>query len=186
MLFLGSLGTVSVSWRVSSSSSVNISSDVSGVSGATLTFLSGETSKEFIVQVHNDTLPESDESLTIELYEPRGGAIIGASSQRATLVIMANDGVGGRIGFRSGSRSKTVVEGQNASLVVYRTAPAAGHVSLNWKIEGMNASRDFTRTSGILVVPQVCTLLHVRFYSIQCHLMRRNFRSKAVFRKASL
>ena len=154
-MLLGSLGTVSVSWRVSSSSSVNTSSDVSGVSGATLTFSSGENSKEFIVQVHSDTIPESDEYLIIELYDPRGGAVISALSQRATLVIMANDGVGGRIGFRSGSRSQTIAEGQTASLILYRTVPAAGVVSLNWTIEGMNASRDFVHTSGVLLIPQV-------------------------------
>ena len=154
---------MSVSWRVGSSSSVNISSDVSGVSGGTFTFLSGERTKEFIVQIQSDLIPESDERLIIELYNPRGGAIIGSSSQRATLVIMANDGVGGRIGFRSGSRSQTVTEGHAASLTVYRTAPAAGDVSLNWTVEGVNASRDFTKTSGLLFIPQVCIFLHI-FY----------------------
>ena len=159
IILAGSLGIVSVSWRVSSSSSVNVSSDVSGVSGGMFTFLSGQTSKEFIVQIHSDNIPESDESLIIELYDAQGGAVIDTASQRATLVIMANDGVGGRIGFSSGSRSKSVAEGENVPLMIYRTAPAAGNVSMNWTIEGVNATRDFLKTSGVVNIPQVCFLL---------------------------
>lgn len=134
---------------------------MAGVSGGTFTFLSGQTSKEFIVQVRSDDIPESDESLTIELYDSTGGAIIDPNGQRATLVIKANDGIGGRIGFKTGSRSRTVAEGETASFVVHRTAPAAGNVTVNWTIEGVNATSDFMKTSGTLFLQQVKKSSHL-------------------------
>eukprot|EP00794_Sanderia_malayensis_P009868 gene9868-10878_t len=150
----GSLGVVSVSWRVASTSTINTTSDVSGVSGGRIEFNQGETTKQFNIAVNSDNIPEIDEYLVIELHDPFGGASIDASKKEATLVIKANDGVGGRIGFSAGSRSKTVNEGENVTLAIYRTMPAAGNVSLNWTIEGMNASLDFTQTSGKLFIKQ--------------------------------
>lgn len=154
--FTGDLGSVSIAWRVSSASTVNITNDVSGVSGGRLTFTNKETKKDFIIAVNSDNIPESDERLIIEIYDVQGGAVINPSTARAVLTIRANDGVGGRIGFSPGSRSKIVAEGEIADLNVYRTLPAAGNVTLNWTITGVNATRDFRETAGKLLLRQVC------------------------------
>ena len=145
---------MSVSWRVSSKSTVNTATDVSGVSGGQLTF-NGNATKSFNIAVKADTIPEIDELLIIELFNPLGGAVIDPLRKEATLIILANDDVGGRIGFSAGSRSKTVKEGDHVSLFLYRTAPAAGNVTLDWTIEGVNASKDFLRTTGQLFIAQV-------------------------------
>ncbi len=151
----GSLGSVSVSWRVASGSTVNTTTDVSGVSGGRINFNQNEKTKSFNIAVKSDSIPEVDEYLIIELYDPLGGALIDQNRKKATLIIKANDGVGGKIGFSSGSRSRTVKEGEQVVLSVYRTLPAAGNVSLNWTIEGINASLDFVTTSGKLFIHQV-------------------------------
>ena len=147
---------MSVAWRVSSASTVNISNDVSGVSGGRLTFLNADTKKDFNIAVNNDSIPELDEQLIIEIYDVQGGAVIDPSTARAVLTIMANDGVGGRIGFSPGSRSKIVAEGHIVYLNVYRTLPAAGNVTLNWTVTGVNATMDFEHASGKLLLRQVC------------------------------
>ena len=135
---------------------MNISNDVSGVSGGRLTFTNAQITQDFNIAVNSDSIPESDEQLIIEIYDVQGGAVIDPATARAVLTIMANDDVGGRIGFSPGSRSKIVAEGHVASLNVYRTLPAAGNVTLNWTVTGVNASRDFERTSGKLLLLQVC------------------------------
>ncbi len=146
---------MSVSWRVRGGSTVNTTTDVSGVSGGRFDFSENEAEKTFIINVNSDDIPETDEYLFIELYNPLGGAFINQLEKEVTLIIKANDGVGGRIGFSSGSRSKMVKEGGSVSFSIYRTLPAAGNVSLNWTIEGANASLDFNATEGKLSIPQV-------------------------------
>src|SRR5690606_16024836 len=64
-------------------------SDYASASG-TLTLLSGETSKTFVVPVTDDDVIEGDETVSLTLSNPTGGAALGAIAQ-ATLTIKDND-----------------------------------------------------------------------------------------------
>ena len=134
---------------------MNVTEDVSGADGGRKYFRTGETRKTFNILVNSDLEPERDEHLVIELSAAQGGANIDSSKNKVTLVISANDGVGGQIGFSPGSRSRNVMEGGTVSFDIYRTPPAAGHVTVNWTVEGVNASDDFMWTKGTIFFSEV-------------------------------
>ena len=71
-----------------------------------------------------------------------------------TIIIQANDGVAGQVGFDEHSRSVVAMEGRRVSLLVNRTRPN-GRVSVDWLITGANASSDFTDVSGTVVFSEV-------------------------------
>ena len=53
-----------------------MSTDVAGASGGRFTFSPGESSKEITIAVNSDNIPESDESLIVELYSAEGIAVL--------------------------------------------------------------------------------------------------------------
>ena len=84
----GSTGQVSVTYRTSNGTAT-AGSDYFATSG-TLTFKSGQISKTFTVRLKNDTLVEGNETISLSLSNPAGGAVLGAGSQ-ATLTIIDNE-----------------------------------------------------------------------------------------------
>ena len=54
------------------------------------------------VTILEDTLPEDDESFTVQLVNPGGGASVG-SDDHITVIILANDNVAGVLGFNTTS-----------------------------------------------------------------------------------
>jgi glucose/arabinose dehydrogenase len=88
----GTSGTVSVHYATSDGTAT-AGSDYTAASG-TLTFADGEASKTFNVTVLDDNLVEGNESLTLTLSSPTGGATLG-SPATATLTIVDNDSSGG-------------------------------------------------------------------------------------------
>jgi hypothetical protein len=57
----------------------------------TVSFAAGETSKTVTVAINNDTLAEANETFTLQLANPTGGAIIAAAANTITGTILDND-----------------------------------------------------------------------------------------------
>ena len=85
----GASGAVSVSYATSSGSAI-ADSDFTSASG-TLTWADGDTAvKTITVNMTNDSTDESDETFTVTLSNPSGGAALGSSFQ-ATVTLVDDD-----------------------------------------------------------------------------------------------
>uniref|UniRef100_A0A4W6G945 Adhesion G-protein coupled receptor V1 n=1 Tax=Lates calcarifer TaxID=8187 RepID=A0A4W6G945_LATCA len=143
----GNLGTVTVEWRfVGGKATPN--ADFTGT-GGTLIF-NGDLKKTIEIVIRDDIEPEDNESLMIGLVNTEGGSRILPSSDTVTIVILANDNVAGIVGFHPASRSVIAREGERLSLLVLRTAPGLGNVTVDWTVQGPLVHRTFTQTSGTL------------------------------------
>ncbi|MED6250420.1 Adhesion G-protein coupled receptor V1 [Ataeniobius toweri] len=143
----GNLGTVTVEWRFVGGTATP-DADFIG-SGGTLVF-DGDPKKTVEVVIREDSEPEDSESLMIGLVNTAGGSRILPSSDTVTIVILANDNVAGILGFDPGSRSVIAREGEILSLLVLRSAPGLGNVTVDWTVQGPLAHRTFVQTSGTL------------------------------------
>ncbi|XP_075324846.1 adhesion G-protein coupled receptor V1 [Odontesthes bonariensis] len=143
----GNLGTVTVEWR-SVGGEATPDADFTGT-GGTLVF-DGDLKKTIEIVIRDDAEPEDNESLMIGLVNTAGGSRILPSSDTVTIVILANDNVAGIVGFHLASRSVIAREGERLSLLVLRTAPGLGNVTVDWTVQGPLAHRTFTQTSGTL------------------------------------
>lgn len=74
-----------------------------------------------------------------------------------TVIIQANDGVAGQVGFDERSRSVVVREGSQVYLSVNRTL-SVGRVSVDWRLTGDNASLDFVSVNGTVTFNEVSVL----------------------------
>jgi hypothetical protein len=81
----GMSGAISVAYATTDGTAQQ-TSDYSNVLG-TLTFASGEMSKTFTVPINEDSLVEGDETATLTLSSPTGGAVLGTQTT-ATLTIL--------------------------------------------------------------------------------------------------
>ena len=79
--------------------------------------------------------------------------LIGLGSN-VTIIIQANDGVAGQVGFDEQSSSVVVQEGNQVSLSVNRTL-SVGRVSVDWQVTGTNASSDFVVVNGTVEFSEV-------------------------------
>jgi len=84
----GSYGEITVQYATSNGTAT-AGSDYTATSG-TLTFDVDETSKSFTIPITNDTTDEADETITVTLSNPGGGATIGTNSV-LTLTITDDD-----------------------------------------------------------------------------------------------
>ncbi|XP_061116243.1 adhesion G-protein coupled receptor V1 [Conger conger] len=144
----GSLGQVTVEWRfVGGTATPNL--DFNGT-GETLTFLEGDLRKTIELFIVDDAEPEDNETLKIGLVKTEGGSRILPNFDTVTVVILANDHVAGLVGFHAASRSVIAREGEPLRLVVVRTAPGRGNVTVDWRIMGRRVAQTFVETSGVL------------------------------------
>ncbi|XP_066512530.1 adhesion G-protein coupled receptor V1-like [Hoplias malabaricus] len=144
----GSLGQVTVEWMyVGGSAKPN--ADFNGT-GETLIFAEGDMRKTIDFFITDDTEPEDNETFRIGLVRTEGGSRILPSSDTVTILILANDNAAGLVGFNPASRSVIVREGERVRLLVERTPPAIGNVTVQWRIEGPQPSLTFMDISGIL------------------------------------
>uniref|UniRef100_A0A8C5D7Y0 Adhesion G-protein coupled receptor V1 n=1 Tax=Gouania willdenowi TaxID=441366 RepID=A0A8C5D7Y0_GOUWI len=144
----GNLGTVTVEWRFVGGKATP-DADFTGT-GGTLTF-DGELKKTIEIVIKDDPDPEDNESLMIGLVNTAGGSRILPSSDTVNIVILANDNVAGILGFHPSSRSVIAREGESMELLVLRTAPGLGNVTVDWIIKGPLVHRTFPQTSGTLL-----------------------------------
>jgi ELWxxDGT repeat protein len=122
----GSDGAVSV--RVDLSNGTATSSDYNS-NPITVSFANGETSKTVTIPIVNDTLNEPDETVTLTLTNPQGGATLGTQTT-SVLTILANDPLlPGTLAFASNSYS--VNENGIPSVTVTRTGGSSGMVTVN-------------------------------------------------------
>uniref|UniRef100_A0A672JI01 Adhesion G-protein coupled receptor V1 n=1 Tax=Salarias fasciatus TaxID=181472 RepID=A0A672JI01_SALFA len=143
----GNLGTVTVEWRfVGGKATPDV--DFTGTHGTLL--FDGDLKKTIEIVIKEDSEPEDNESLMIGLVNTAGGSRILPSSDTVTIVILANDNVAGIVGFHPASHSVIAREGEKMSLLVLRTAPGLGNVTVDWTIRGPLVQRTFTQTSGTL------------------------------------
>lgn len=152
--YLGNRGVVTVQLDISESTA-RATEDFTG-SGSTFTFNHGERQKDFLLTIEGDNIPERDEMIIVKLVNPAGGADVAeGTGNNATVVILANDVVAGKIGFSALSRAVVVNEGQVVVLSVIRTSPAAGRVTVEWIIQGDNVTKDFNQTNGFIQFEEV-------------------------------
>ena len=146
----GSSGEVSVDVTVADGTAT-VTADYSDVS-QTVTFLDGETSKTITVPIVDDTVAESDETVSMSLSNATGGASVGTQGT-ATLTI-TDDDAPGEVAFDSSSY--TVAEnGSDATITLVRTGGSSGEVSVDVTVADGTA----TVTADYSDVSQTVTFL---------------------------
>lgn len=145
----GTNGDITVDYSTSNGTATE-GIDYAAASG-TLTLLSGETSKTFTVPVTDDSEIEGDETISLALANPTGGASLGAIVQ-ATLTIKDNDKQQEGPGVLEFELNEiTVDEAIGQALVkVIRTGGASGDVSATYCFCNANATKnvDYTGVNG--------------------------------------
>jgi uncharacterized membrane protein YgdD (TMEM256/DUF423 family) len=146
----GSDGSVSIDYATSDDSAT-AGIDYSATSG-TLTFLDGEVSQSFSVSILNDTNYEGDETFSVALSNPTGGASLGTPSS-ATTTITEDDPppAAGSLLF-SGSSYTVAENGASVLITVTRTGGSSGSVDVDYATGDASATAglDYTVSNGTL------------------------------------
>jgi hypothetical protein len=144
----GSAGAVSVDYATVDGTAT-VGSDYTAASG-TLNFASGVTSATFSITILEDTVYEANETFTVSLSNPQGGATLGTPST-ATVTIIDNDEGPGALQFSAATYS--VGEGDGSlTVTVDRVGGSAGDVSVSYATADGTATAgdDYTSNSGTL------------------------------------
>ncbi|WP_321528486.1 Calx-beta domain-containing protein [Sedimenticola selenatireducens] len=148
----GSAGAVSVDYATSDGTAI-AGQDYQATSG-TLDFADGETSQSFSVVVLDDALYEGDESFSISLSNPQGGATLGAL-QSAQAVVLDDDPAPqpGTLALASGSYSVSE-GGASIQFTVQRSAGSDGVVTVDYATAdgSATAGSDYTASAGTLTL----------------------------------
>ncbi|XP_070543508.1 adhesion G-protein coupled receptor V1-like isoform X2 [Ptychodera flava] len=160
----GAIGDVSVSWHVSGGTATDNEDYIAD--GATLTFAPRERRQEITISIRDDAIPEENESLIVELYNPGGGSVLSPRSS-VNVVILANDNVAGLLQFTV--LSYIVKEGDRFDVTVERSAPAKGTVHVGWVIEGVSnhiPENNFQETNGTLTFAEGQTIQVITIHAL--------------------
>jgi hypothetical protein len=143
----GAVGTVSVDFATSDGTATAPSDYTTTTQ--TVTFLPGVLSRTVSVPVA-DSGPDPDETLTLTLSHPAGGATLGAR-RTATLKILSGDPV---VQFTA-ARYAVGERGRLATIGVRRSGPATGQVSVHYAASDGTATSpaDYELASGDLTFP---------------------------------
>lgn len=140
-----STGTVTVSYGTTNGTAT-AGADYVGVAGV-ITFTNGEVSKTITVPINNDTEVEGDETFTVALSNPTGGAqLVGTTV--ADVTIVDNDS-----GLRFSSANYSLIEsGVAATITVQRTGVLTNTVTVAYSTSDGTATNgmDYLATSGTL------------------------------------
>lgn len=154
----GSDGAVSVN-LATSNGTATAGSDYTATN-TSVAFAAGETAKIVSISINNDTLLENNETFSISLSNPAGGATLGTSAAVAT--IGDNDGAP-----QFSVNGVTVIEGNagttNAVFAVSLSAPSAITTNVHYATGNISASAssDYASTSGTLSFPPGITSINV-------------------------
>lgn len=146
----GSDGEVTVQYTMNSiNDGATAGSDYISESGQ-LTFGDGDTSKDIVVTILNDSIVDPDEKFEVTISNPQGGATLGEIT--TTVVTIKDDESPGIFSFLKGEA--TVDEGAGSiTLTVQRTDGTDGIVTVSYATttDGTaTANSDFDEVSGIL------------------------------------
>jgi uncharacterized delta-60 repeat protein len=146
--FGGGLGAVSIQYATAAGTAV-AGGDYVTTSG-TLNWADGDrTTHSFSVPIVNDTINEVNESFTVTLSNPTGGAVL-ATPAVETVTITNDDPLNGVLGLEAAS--VTVTEGGSAMMQVTRTGGSGGPVQIDFATFDVTATApdDYPVTSGTL------------------------------------
>ncbi|XP_032873159.1 adhesion G-protein coupled receptor V1 [Amblyraja radiata] len=146
----GSLGEVTVEWSVvGGTARKNI--DFIG-DGEILTFAEGENKRIVTLIIVDDEEPEDNETIVARLTHTEGGSRILPSSDTVTIVILANDYVGGVVNFQASSLSVTGQEGETLLFWIERSSPGSGNITVDWEINGQFVQQNFVDIRGTVLL----------------------------------
>lgn len=144
----GSDGTVLVDYSINDGTATG-EDDFTATSG-TLTFTDGQTSKEIVVPILDDTIPETDETFSIAIGNSVGAELGGIRT--AIVTIADNDETDlNTISFSQGEYNLGEEQGE-ASITLTRTGDTNQTVSVDYSTEDdyARSGADYTRVSGTL------------------------------------
>ncbi len=141
---LGAASNVTVDY-VTSDGTAAAGADYSAMSG-TLTFGAGQLTGRIVVPILNDLAVEGNETFTLQLGNPTGGARLGTRTT-GTVTIVDNEGV-----VQWTAASYGVGEGRSARLVVLRSNAVDAGVTVEYVTHAGTAVApdDYAETSGTL------------------------------------
>lgn len=145
----GSQGAVSIDYSTADGTAV-AGSDFTATNG-TLNWADGDSSdKTFQVAILDDSEVEGNESFTVSLSAPSGGAALG-SPATANVSVSSNDTPSSSGSIRFTSAAASVAENAGSvTLSLERTGGSSGAVSVNWATANgtATAGADFTAANG--------------------------------------
>ncbi|HEY9051943.1 MAG TPA: Calx-beta domain-containing protein [Gammaproteobacteria bacterium] len=146
----GSFGTVTVDYATSDNSAT-AGADYTTASG-TLSFSDGVLSQSFHIAILDDNDYEGNETLSLNLSNPTGGAGLGAPST-AVLTVIENDPVPPAGSLQFSASTYSVAENTStATVTVTRTSGSFGTVTVDYATSDNSATagNDYTAASGTL------------------------------------
>ena len=149
----GTIGDVTIAWRVTDGSAT--AGEDYRATGASLTFQDGATMLPIVITILEDEIPERNEDIVVQLTGVTGGATIADDGGSVDIIIIANDGAAGVVGFPPFSRSVVTSEGEQVTLTVSRMISSLGMVEIMWNITGNNVTSEFANTTGYSVFEEV-------------------------------
>ncbi|MGL5077484.1 MAG: PQQ-dependent sugar dehydrogenase, partial [Waterburya sp.] len=144
----GSNGEVSASYSINNGTA-KIGEDFTGHS-ATITFQPGETSKEIIIPISEDTISETDETFSISIGNPIGTVL--GDIRTAKITILDNDNSDQATVAFSDVKYKISEDQNQATITVVRTGETNKTVSVDYATSDDYAREtlDYVATSGTL------------------------------------
>ena len=145
----GSAGPISCDYTTTSSgSTATVGVDFAASSGS-IGFASGQLTNTFTVSIVDDTAVELDETITVLLLNPRGGATLGLTN--AAILIIDNDFAAGRLNFSE--TNYNVAENAGMAVIsVLRSGGSQGALTVQVAVTNSIASpTNFVAATNTLV-----------------------------------
>lgn len=145
----GSDGAVTVDFTTADGSA-NAGSDYVATSG-TLNFADGVTSQTITVSINDDDLDENNETFTVTISNPTGGADLGNATVSTVSIIDNDEFLPGTLSISPVSASVNEA-GSSITLTVSRSGGSDGAVSVDFATADVTATAgaDYVATSGTL------------------------------------
>ena len=137
---------VTVDWATTLVDGGASATDFTAVSATTLSFAAGDTTKTVTVQTTEDTLAEPNETFSVTLSNPTGGATIAPDGGTATGTITDDDAAPS---FSVADAS--AAEGENIEFTITRSGATGNVVTVDWAtalVDGQASATDFTEVSA--------------------------------------
>ena len=137
---------VTVDWATALVDGQASATDFTEVTATTLSFAAGDTTKTVTVQTTEDALAEADETFSVTLSNPTGGATIAPDGGTATGTITDDDAAPS---FSVADASAP--EGEDIEFTITRSGATGNAVTLDWAttlVDGGAAATDFTEVTA--------------------------------------